>query len=77
MEPKQILLNVINNLYEYILIFGVIYFGGVSLLTLFFEIEKDTQLKYYKRGGVAVAFGLAAKTIVFFIAKLVGYNKGF
>lgn len=77
MEPKQILLNVINNLYEYILIFGVIYFGGVSLLTLFFEIEKDTQLKYYKRGGVAVAFGLAAQTIVLFIAKLVGYNKGF
>lgn len=77
MEPKQILLNVIDNLYWYILAFGAIYFLGVSLLTLFFEIEKDAQFKYYKRGGIAVAIGLAAKPIVLFIAKIIGYNQGF
>ena len=77
MEPKQILLNVIDNLYWYVLAFGAIYFLGVSLLTLFFEIEKDAQVKYYKRGGIAVAIGLAAKPIVLFIAKLIGYNQGF
>lgn len=77
MEPKEIILNVIDNLYWYVMGFGVIYFIVVSLLTLFFEIEKDTQLKYYKRGGIAVAIGLAAKPIILFIAKLIGYSKGF
>ncbi|MDY3050836.1 MAG: hypothetical protein SOR31_04290 [Parvimonas sp.] len=77
MDPKGIITNVIDNAYWYVIGFGVLYFLGVSLLTLFFEIEKDTQTKYYKRGAIAVGVGLAAKSIVLFVAKLVGYTKGF
>lgn len=77
MDPKAIITNIIDNAYWYVIGFGVLYFIGVSLLTLFFEIEKEQQTKYYKRGGIAVGVGLAAKPIILLIAKLVGYTKGF